>query len=60
VSNFLSPSYLNITNRNTHEYSRYRDSRSPRRKSTSEFNNIHPKSHRTCRTLSYNNESEVN
>ncbi|CAF4073969.1 unnamed protein product, partial [Rotaria sordida] len=31
---------------------------SPRRKSTSEFNNIHPKSHRTCRTLSYNNESE--
>ncbi|CAF3769194.1 unnamed protein product [Rotaria sordida] len=58
VSNFLSPSYLNITNRNTHEYSRYRDSRSPRRKSISEFNNIHPKSHRTCRTLSYNNESE--
>ncbi|CAF3802098.1 unnamed protein product [Rotaria sp. Silwood1] len=57
-NNLLSPSYLKLTNQNSHEYSRYRDSRSPRRTSINEVERLHVKPHETCRSLSYNSDVE--
>ncbi|CAF3345769.1 unnamed protein product, partial [Rotaria sp. Silwood2] len=52
-NNFLFPSYLKLTNQYANEYSRYKDSRFPRRKLTNGFNNLHIKPHEASRSLSY-------